>query len=202
MNAGQFGTVAEGAAGQLGLAQATSPWNIWWPLSHLGSVPVAGERWLGPAWVPVVSHPLIVVAGIGLGVALWRRRDRRPEDALLLLAVVLLLRCVLDSWNNEYYHVPFLVALVAWEVVHRRGLPYLSLGVALAAGLTFLPTLEVLYRDSAGHAARSFLVYMTWALPLLAGLGLQLLRPAALGRIAARLPLPRPPRPLAPQRES
>ncbi len=187
-NAGQFGTVVEGAAGQLGQARLTTPWNIWWPLTDLGGSPALGERWLSPAWVTAISHPLAVLAGLVVAAAFWRRRDRRPEDALLLLAIALLLRCVLDSWNNEYYHLPFVAALIAWEVVHRRDLPYLSLGVALAAGLTFLPTMESMFKESTEHAAISFIVYTAWALPLLAGLTLQLLRPDVLARLAARLP--------------
>ena len=36
-------------------------------------------------------------------------------DALLLLALVFLARAALDPWNNVYYHVPFLFALIAYE---------------------------------------------------------------------------------------
>jgi hypothetical protein len=40
-------------------------------------------------------------------------------DALLLLAAIGLLRCVLDPWDVIYYHVMFLLALGAWEVLAR-----------------------------------------------------------------------------------
>ena len=39
---------------------------------------------------------------------------------MLLLALVLLLRCALDPWNNLYYRLPFLLALMAYEVCSGR----------------------------------------------------------------------------------
>src|SRR5207302_1113379 len=65
-----------------------------------------------------------------------RRPDRRPEDALALLALILLLRCLLDPLTYSYHHAPFLIALVAYEAVRRRGVPVLGLFAALMLWLT------------------------------------------------------------------
>ena len=42
------------------------------------------------------------------------------QDALALLTLLLLLRCLLDTWDTSYYPLPFILALLAWEVA---GLP-------------------------------------------------------------------------------
>ena len=73
-----------------------------------------------------------------LGLLFWRRRRLlRREDALGLLALLLLLRCVLDPWNNDYYHAPFLLALLAWEALARDGWPRLTVLAGAALALTF-----------------------------------------------------------------
>ena len=77
-----------------------------------------------PAWVGIVSHPLIVAVSLPLTALAWRRARRGQSDALLLLALLLLLRCVLDTWDTVYYPIPFVLALLAWE----------SLGAATPSG--------------------------------------------------------------------
>ena len=71
---------------------------------------------------------------LALPAALWLRRRpsaampaSRPSrvgarilsrrDALLALALLLLLRCVLDTWDAAYYPLPFVLALLAWEAL-------------------------------------------------------------------------------------
>ena len=44
-----------------------------------------------------------------LSLLAWRRRS----DPLLLLALLFVLRCVLDPWNTAYYALPAIIALVA-----------------------------------------------------------------------------------------
>jgi hypothetical protein len=44
-----------------------------------------------------------------------------------LLALLFLLRCLLDPVDNVYYHLPFLLSLMAWEGLVRRGLPLVSI---------------------------------------------------------------------------
>ena len=53
-----------------------------------------------------------------------RTRDARAtRDALLLLALLLLLRCMLDTWDTAYYLLPFLLALHHVGEPRRRTRP-------------------------------------------------------------------------------
>ena len=184
-NSESFGQVAQSASGQVAAARSTTPWNIWWPLAELGVMPGRGERFFSPGWVPAISHPLIVLMALPLGLALRRRADRRRDDALLLLAVLLLLRCVLDNWNNEYYHLPFLLALLSWETMRRPGVPRLTLAVTLLLGLTFWPQHFAMFADSAATAGTFFALYVAWAVPLTIGLGTALLAPQRLPQLVS-----------------
>jgi hypothetical protein len=83
--------------------------------------------WLGPhSWI--AQEARIAIVGVAfVCAALWwawqSRTSRQPtqeQELLLLLTAVLLLRAALDPWNNAYYHVPFLFALLAYET--RSGL--------------------------------------------------------------------------------
>ncbi len=83
-----------------------------------------------------VTHPAIVLLAPMLGLLVWRRRG----DPLAFLALLLLARCVLDPVDNEYYHVPFLLVLLAFEIVSRRliaGIPVMTLLSAIGLWLTF-----------------------------------------------------------------
>lgn len=176
-NMDRFSGVAEGAAGQTVGGASTTPWNVWWPISHLVTLPSGDGRWMAPNWVSNVSHPLIVLVALPLAGLVWRRGDRRRDDALLLLALLFLLRCMLDNWNNDYYHLPFLLSLLSWEVSRRPGIPRLTLAVTLLLGLSFWPEQMRVFADSAEHAPLLFAVYVAWAVPLAAGLAVLLLKP-------------------------
>jgi hypothetical protein len=180
-NPQQFGGVAESAAGQSFAGTSTSPWNIWWPLSDLVSFS-GSDRWMAPAWVARISHPLIVAVAVPLSLLLWRRKDRRRDDALLLLTLLFLLRCMLDNWNNDYYHVPFFLSLLAWETVRRPGVPRLTLGVAILLAISFWPEQTRVFADSAEAAPLLFGFYMAWTVPLALALAALLYRPQALLR--------------------
>jgi hypothetical protein len=79
----------------------------------------------------------VIALALGLSLFFWlRRRGFVPADTLGLLALLLLLRCLLDPMNNDYYHVPFLTFLIAWEGIRVRGLPVLSLFAAAALWAT------------------------------------------------------------------
>jgi len=184
-NPESFGKVAESASGQVSAANSTTPWNIWWPLAELGVMPGRGERYFSPTWVSTISHPLIVLTAVPLGLALLRRPGRRRDDALLLLAVLLLLRCLLDNWNNEYYHLPFLLALLSWEAVRHPGVPRITLAVTVLLGLTFWPQHDSMYADSVASAGVFFGVYVAWAVPLAIGLATTLLAPQRMPRLVS-----------------
>ena len=200
-NSNSFSSATESASGQAAGGASTTPWSLWWPLAGIADSPF-GERYMAPAWVGAISHPLIVLLPIPLAALLWRRRARRPDDALLLLALLFLLRCLLDTWNNDYYHAPFFLSLLAWESVRRPGVPRLSLAVAVLLGLSFWPDQSRVFADSLSNAPLLFAIYVAWAVPLAALLATALYRPDVLrqyhrprgapARIAAVRDRPRP----------
>lgn len=130
--AGRFLTAVHGAASPNNLI--FSPWQVWWFLGpHLHHV-IAATPWatrLDPGWLSSTAHPLIVIIPLPLTlVCVWLRRRgvRRPAyEAMLLLALCLLLRCALDPWDNWYYPLPFLIVLLVWETKRGLGPPVLTL---------------------------------------------------------------------------
>ncbi len=102
------------------------------------------------------------------------------RDALLLLALLLLVRCTLDTWDTAYYALPFLLALTAWESLGPRGLPVLALTATALAWVDF----EWL-RIHASPDAQAAL-FLAWTLPLTVALGVALYAPDA-GRALGRL---------------
>ena len=77
-----------------------------------------------PPFVAGIAKPLIVISALLLTLPLiLRRRRLAATDPLLALAFALLLRCVLDPFDNPYYHLPFLFAFLAWEALTVRGVP-------------------------------------------------------------------------------
>src|SRR5205085_698473 len=98
-----------------------------------------------------------------LAAAWWRcRRDAEPDDALLLFALVMLLRCLLDPITNSYYHLPFLISLAAWEGLRRRGAPVLTVSAALLLAFTSSLVNAGISLVSVNH------FYLAWSLPLAA----------------------------------
>lgn len=143
------------------------PWQVFWFFGDHGHVVmgVFGDKpgfRAAPQWVGHVSHPLVVVACLGLatvGAAALRRRRAPWTDTLLLLGAVLLVRCVLDTWNTEYYALPFLLALGSWEAA-TRGVPLLTGTATLLCWISF----ETLTSYASPDVQAAF--YLAWALPL------------------------------------
>jgi hypothetical protein len=135
-----------------------------------------------PAWITGMSHPLIIIVGLGLPL-LWlvRRRGRDRGDLLLLLALTLHLRCLLDTWNIGYYAVPMLFALLAWEAVVRRRAPVMTLALTVLVWITFheLPAHSILPDVQT-------LFYLGWAVPLAGAMALRSLAPQRMGRQAVQ----------------
>jgi hypothetical protein len=182
-----------------------SPPNVWWPISTPRS---AAERKASspgfaakiPAWAGRISHPLIVLLAIPVGWLFWRRRALlQPEDALGLLALLMLARCLLDPWNFDYYHAPFLLALLSWEALARDGWPRVTLFAGAALALTFpasIDSMSALTEDS----LRVGVMYLSWSLPLAGWLTMALFAPRRLARwtAALRARLPRLSAPVSP----
>jgi hypothetical protein len=171
----------------------TGPATVWWPLS---TPRTAAERATGspgfaatiPGWLATLAHPLIVLLSVPLGWLFWRRRmSLGPHDALALFALLMLLRCLLDPWNNDYYHAPFLLSLLAWEALGRDGWPRLTLLAGAALALTFPPSVDSMSALSA-DSLRYCVTYLAWALPLAGWLAMALFDPQRLGRWRRALP--------------
>ncbi|MGK2939625.1 MAG: hypothetical protein ACSLFR_17785, partial [Solirubrobacteraceae bacterium] len=162
------------------------PWQVWWFLGDPGQeiLGTFGDEKPGyraaPAWLSPIPRPLIIALTVPLSVAAARVRGRRAEDALLLLALLLLLRCVLDPWNTAYYALPGIVALAAFEIL-RGVAPWGALAMTLLAWVTLTVMPSWLSPDLQAVS------YLAWALPAVALLAHRLYRPAAAGATASRV---------------
>jgi hypothetical protein len=151
------------------------PWQLWWFLGHHGALvhglfgaPKPGYR-VAPVWPGTIARPAILLCGAALTSLLWRRRPLAPPDALLALTLLLLLRCVLDTWDNVYYTVPFVLALLVWEVRARpERIPMLTCVVTMVVWITFKWLPRHVSPDMQSAA------FICWSLPLAAWLARQL----------------------------
>jgi hypothetical protein len=151
--------------------------------------------WLGPhAWVTRHAHELLVAVAFACAGLWWLVHRRRPEpvgapvaDGLMLLALVLLLRAALDPWNNTYYELPFVFALIAAE--HGRHPRLLLLGsVLFACLLTLVVWPGAVYL---GDVKLRVAAYDALALPAIALLALRAYGPRTRlwATISAQLPV-------------
>jgi hypothetical protein len=172
--------------------QPASPYSIWYPVTPTKDVrirPVDGRSVIQvrpvPPFVAGVAKKVIVIAALLLTIPLLLRRRRlAATDPLLFVAFVLLVRCVLDPFDNPYYHLPFLVAFLTWEAVTVRGAPV----VALLASFAFLlqTNLAELLTSVPAYTTHCA-VYLAWSLPLLTFMAVRLYFPALGERVHERL---------------
>ena len=160
--------------------------NVWWPFSTASSGMATTSngrqervvQYSLPAGVGRLTHPLVAVVGIALALLYARRRrGADPEEALQLLALVLLLRCVLDPLTYSYHHEPFLVALLAYEGLRRR-VPVLSacaIAAIVAMNEIVAPTRDATFINA---------FYLAWTLLLAGVLALGVFAPERLRRLA------------------
>jgi len=79
---------------------------------------------------------------------------------------------MLDTWNAVYYPVPFLLALLAWEVRGPQTRPpVLALSTTALVWISF----EWLPLHASPDVQSAF--FVAWSLPLVAALGLRLRAP-------------------------
>jgi hypothetical protein len=162
------------------------PWQVWWFLGHHGALvhglfgsPKIGYR-IAPSWVGGVSHPLILLVGAAITASLWLSRRRHvgsrallgERDALLALALLLLVRCVLDTWDTEYYLLPFVFVLLTWEALGSTDRP-----PVLALAGTALVWLTFQWAPAHISADAEAALFLAWSLPLMGLLGVALYRP-------------------------
>lgn len=162
-----------GASRQAGWAgQRVYPFNALWPvaptddrvISVAGDVQVVTVRVI-PTWLAHVIHPAIVLLSVPLtAAALFVRRRLSAADLFALLALLFLLRCLLDPVDNAYYHVPFLLALAFWEGLGRRRLPIFTLLASVAIWFAFYKA------TMADSIAFRNAVYLAATVPFVVGL--------------------------------
>ena len=162
--------------------------NVWFPFAEGTTAPT-----MTPDGVETVTmysldpslghltHPLVALLALVATGAYWlRRRGASPEEVLQLVALIFLVRCVLDPLTYSYHHAPFLVALVAYEGLRRR-VPVMS-GVAIASLLAMTHAIAPL-----GSAGLINAFYLSWSLPMVGALVLGVFFPAKRDALAERL---------------
>jgi Glycosyltransferase family 87 len=170
-----------------------NPWQAWWFFGSHGHIvrDLNGAIKVGyrtpPGWIGSIAHPLIVAMTVPLTLlCVWLRRRgyRRPRhEALLLLVLLLLLRCLLDPWDTLYYSLPLLFALLAWETLTFARPPVLAVVAPFLAWVVFYWTPHPLSPD---RQATMFLLVAT-AVLITSAVALYL--PGARAALAQRLRL-------------
>ena len=83
-----------------------------------------------------------------------------------------MLRCALDPWNTDYYALPAIVALVAWEATRFARPPVFALALTVAIWATWEWVVPVASADVEA------LFYLAWSLPTIGLLTWRLYAPA------------------------
>jgi uncharacterized membrane protein len=167
-----------------------TPANIWWVYGHEGGIDLTGGGFRGastyalPEWLGQISHPLVVCVALALTFAYWRgRRHRDPADVLALVALIFLARTMLDPLTYSYHHMPFVVALVAYEALQRR-MPVASM---LVAASVWIMTQFVAPLENPTLLNRT---YLAWAVPVAGYLAFALFSRRARASSPAGAPAP------------
>jgi hypothetical protein len=153
--------------------------NLWWPFSSrstdegidgFGQTTTITQYSLHDD-VGRVLHLGVIAVALALSLLYARRRGRgNPDDLLQLVALLFLLRCVLDPLTFSYHHVPFLIALISFEAL-RRPVPVLS---AFAIGALLLMNEVVV---PLGEPVLINVAYLAWTIPLAGVMALSLFAP-------------------------
>ena len=108
--------------------------NLWWPFASPSTgrgvdgtaSSASSTQYSLPDGIGRAMHLGVIAVALALCLLYARRRGRGdPDDLLQLVALLFLLRCMLDPLTFSYHHAPFLVALIAYEAL-RRQVPVLS----------------------------------------------------------------------------
>jgi hypothetical protein len=138
-------------------------------------------------WLAHVARA-VILALVAIVVALWVRRnplEKRSETALAVLALVYLLRATFEPGNYSYYLLPFLLALLTWEIVERVRVPI----VAVVGGvmIMLLGPINARLSPSAFNA-----VYLLIAAAFSAYLLTVVLHPRGKAPVSVPVPAPEP----------
>ena len=156
--------VLDGAKGSGLPGSHVTPTNVYLPFAfsyqhERGTIYLQDER------IGRLSHPLIILLAVPLTLLLWRRGRPGVREALQLLALLFLARCVLDPMSLDYYHVPFLVALGAAAAFGTARDARLALYATAGLALAFAVPVYSMYELSRDAYAKNA-VYLLVALPL------------------------------------
>ena len=161
--------------GKLGSQLGTeTPTNLLWPFATLAPVQIDGIVVGHAAKVPLglarAARTAVFAAALLLALVWWRRGlGARPETALLLLALTLMVRGLLDPSNHSYYHAGPLLALLSYEALVRRRFPF-----ATAAFIALFEATNRITGHNHGFDAVNR-VYLMWAVPFAIYMGWELL---------------------------
>ena len=144
-NWAQFHGTSHNAATTPRIATASTVWSLVASREEVRVASADGKEttvsvYRPPTFAVRFSHPLIIIVPLLLSVLLLRVRRARGPDAIALLALFFIVRCVFDPVDNAYYHVPLILSLLAWEVADSRlirGVPWVTLVSAGALWVTF-----------------------------------------------------------------
>lgn len=135
--------------------------SIWWPFAESRTVRVFDgveyretELRELPLWFGRFPHAVIPLLFVPATILHTRFGRQSLADGLALLALLMLLRCALDPVNNVYYHLPFIIALAAWEATARSGLPTVTIGAIFGLWLA----LERIAGDGSVNAANALYI--------------------------------------------
>jgi hypothetical protein len=92
-----------------------------------------------PPAIAYSLHSLIIALDVlvALLVVRVRRLPLRRDDAFALMAIVMLLRCTLDTETMPYFHAALLLDLLAWDALDGERLPLRALAGAAVSFLLF-----------------------------------------------------------------
>ena len=130
------------ASRSLGDTHLVNAISGWWPVSSRPADIPAGAPLVGvlPGSLEKSSALAIgFVASVAIAVALWRVAAARGlrTDPLALLALLALLRCLIDPGPVEYYYAPLVIVLAIWETAVLERLPIVAVCTLAAVTLTF-----------------------------------------------------------------
>ena len=163
--------VLDGSGGSPLPGSHVTPNNVYLPFAFTHETE-EGTIYLQNQLIGRLAHPLIILLALPLTLLLWLRRRGRPDvrEALLLLALLFLGRCVLDPMSLDYYHVPFLAALGAAGALGTLREARLTVLAAAGLALAYVTPTTTMYELSQDTIAKKA-VYLAVTLPLLWAIG-------------------------------
>jgi ABC-type amino acid transport substrate-binding protein len=144
--------------------KTTTPANVWFRAGHKRVLARTATQVAYGIYPPKLvgrwTRTFVLVIALLAAALFVRRRGIGSPDVLALLALVFLLRVVLDTQTFSYHLVPMLMALPAWEALGRGRLPL--------AGLLAMVAFQLTVHEVAPHlSADTFnTLFLAWTLPL------------------------------------